>query len=259
MCVPFRPALIARAALLSRTMLTGLALLQPGLALAQDLLDPAQNPITAMRARNWVDAQAAAARFADPVAEKLVLYFRLRAPGAATAAEIADFMQRNPDWPAQAMLERRRQEAIALDPDDAAVLAQCTAPPPGSASAAAPIPLARPSIASAMLRCAEALANAGRTAEANEAARQAWITAIDDPATEAAFLRRWAGVASGDDQWARFQRLVWSDPAGAARQIPRLDPPTKVPPRLGLPRNATIRGQKPWLPRCRPRCGTILD
>jgi len=224
MFVPIRPAFVARAALLAGAILTGLALPRADPTHAQDLLDPAQNPITAIRARSWADAQAAAARFADPVAEKLVLYFRLRDPGAATAAEIADFMQRNPDWPAQAMLERRRQEAIALDPDDAAVLAQCAAAPPASASVAAAIPLAPPSIAAVMLRCAEALANAGRTAEATEAARQAWITAIDDPATEAVFLRRWAGVASDDDQWARFQRLAWSDPAGGARQIPRLDP-----------------------------------
>ena len=107
------------------------------------------NPLNAVKAERWADAQAAAAHFADPVAEKLVLYLRLRAPGAATSSEIADFMQRNPDWPAQAMLERRRQEAIASDPDDAAVLAQCKPPP---------------ALATAMLRCAEATANAGRPA-----------------------------------------------------------------------------------------------
>lgn len=193
---------------------------------AQDLRDPAQNPLTAIRAGSWADAQAAAARFADPVAEKLVLYYRLRAPGAATAAEIADFMQRNPDWPAQAMLERRRQEAIALEPDDAAVLAQCGAARPDAASGAllpALLPVAPPSTSGAMLRCAEALANAGRTAEANEAARSAWVSAVDDPSTEATFPRRWAGLASADDQWARFQRLAWTDPAAAARQVTRLD------------------------------------
>jgi soluble lytic murein transglycosylase len=138
-----------------------------------------------------------------------VLYLRLRAPGAATASEIADFMQRNPDWPAQAMLERRREEAIASDPDDAAVLAQCN-----------PVP----TLSTAMTRCAEAIANAGRTAEANALARQAWVNAIDSATGEAMFLRRWGGVATADDQWARFQRLAWlSDPSAAARQISRLD------------------------------------
>lgn len=187
-----------------RSVLTGVALFLAADAYAQE-----PNPLTAVRADRWADAQSAAARFADPVAEKLVLYLRLRAPGAATSSEIADFMQHNPDWPAQAMLERRRQEAIATDPDDAAVLAQCS-----------PVP----TLAAAMLRCAEALANAGRIAEADGLARDAWLNAIDTANGEAAFLRRWGGLASADDQWARFQRLAWlTDPAAATRQIVRLD------------------------------------
>ena len=117
-----------------RLAVAGSALLLGGSVGAQEL-----NPLMAVKSDRWADAQAAAARFADPVAEKLVLYLRLRAPGAATSSEIADFMQRNPDWPAQAMLERRRQEAIASDPDDASVLAQCSP---------------APTLAAAMLRCA---------------------------------------------------------------------------------------------------------
>ncbi len=189
-----------------RFVCVALALALAGQSRAQD---GGANPLTAVRADRWSDAQAEAARFADPVAEKLVLYLRLRAPGAATADEIASFMRLNPDWPAQAMLERRRQEAIASEPDDAIVLAQCAVLPP--------------TLTGAMLRCAEATANAGRTAEANAMARQAWITATDDPGSEAAFLRRWDGVVSADDQWARFQHLAWNDEQAAARQITRLD------------------------------------
>jgi soluble lytic murein transglycosylase len=192
-----------------------IAVLSSGLAccLAVDAVraqDGGPNPMTFLRADRWADAQAAAARFADPVPQKLVLYFRLRAPGAATAAEIADFMQHNPDWPAQAMLERRRQEAIASDPDDASVLFQCA----GS----------MPTVAAAILRCADAQANAGRTADADALADDAWVEAISDPGAEAAFQHRWAGIVSADEQWARFQRLAWTNPAAAARQLTRLDP-----------------------------------
>ena len=173
------------------------------------------NPLAAVRADRWTDAQADAAQFADPVAEKLILYLRLRAPGAATESEIADFIAQNPDWPDQATLQRRRQEALAADPDDAAVLAQCTPTPATPA----------PTLATALLRCARATANAGHTAEADALARRAWIDAIDTPAAEADFLARWPGIASEDDQWARFQRLAWlADPAAAARQITRLGP-----------------------------------
>jgi soluble lytic murein transglycosylase len=168
------------------------------------------NPLNAVKADRWAEAQAAAARFADPVAEKLVYYLRLRAPGAATAAEIATFMQHNPDWPAQGVLERRRQEAIASDPDDAAVLAQCT---PAL------------TVVAAMTRCAEAMANAGRTGDATALARRAWVTAIDTAGDETDFLRRWGGVPTSDDQWSRFRRLAWTDEAAAARQITRLRQP----------------------------------
>jgi soluble lytic murein transglycosylase len=187
-----------------RFVVAGFSLLLTG-----DVQAQGPNPLAAVRGDRWVEAQEEAARVADPVAEKLVLYLRLRAPGAATAAEIAAFMQRNPDWPAQAMLERRRQEAIASDPDDAAVLAQCNP---------------TPTLASAMLRCAEAIANAGRTAEATVLARQAWVGAIDTADGEAAFIHRWGGTVTVEDEWARFQRLAWlSDPSAAARQITRLD------------------------------------
>jgi soluble lytic murein transglycosylase len=193
-----------------RLILAGLILLPlvaRSPAHAQSLLDAAHNPLIAVRANRWADADAEAARFADPLPRKLVLYMRLRSPDAATAGEIASFMQQNPDWPGQEALDRRRQEAIATDTDDAAVLAQCN-----------PVP----TTAAAMLRCAEAAANAGHTSDANTLARRAWVEAIDSPAAESSFLQRWPGVASAEDQWARFQRLAWSDTAGAARQIARL-------------------------------------
>ncbi len=175
-----------------------------------------RDPIAAIRADHWAEAQAAAATYADPVAEKLVLYYRLLAPGAATPAEIAGFMRDNPDWPNQALLERHRQDAIAADPDNADVLAQCSTSPLGGAANVTEVP--------ALLHCAAALAIAGQADAATGDARQAWITGLADPAQEAAFLRRWAGSVTPDDQWARFQHLAWHDPAAAARQIARLDP-----------------------------------
>ena len=183
-------------------------------AMAQDLRDPAQNPMAAVRADRWQDAQSLASRFADPVTAKLVLYYRLLAPGAATAPEIADFMTRNPDWPNQATLERRRQEAIATEPDQAIVLAQCAA--------------RLPTLAAAMLRCAEALANAGRQDDAVAIARRAWVDAVGSGAAETAFLHRWAGIPTPEDEWARFQRLAWSDTSGATRQLQRLAAPYRA-------------------------------
>ena len=171
---------------------------------------PGNNPIPAIRADRWAEAADAAARLADPVPQKLVQYYRLLAPGAATATEIADFMRANPDWPSQAQLARRRQDALANEPDNTVVLAQC-----GDASVVQ---------AAALLRCADARASVGQTEEARETARRAWVGAIGDSGTEAAFQRGWAGLPTPDDEWARFQRLAWRDQAAASRQITRLDP-----------------------------------
>ena len=195
-------------------------LLAPRLAGAAEL--PA-DPMAAIRGDRWADAQDAASRYADPVAAKLVTYYRLLAPGAATAQEISDFIASSPDWPAQAVLERRRQEAVASDPDDAAVLAQCD-------QGKLTLPAAR-------LRCANALANAGRNDAAATEARRVWIIGFPDGA---GFPQRWRSVLTPDDQWDRFQTLAWSDPTAAARQLPLLDPPQRAAAevRLALQRDA---------------------
>jgi soluble lytic murein transglycosylase len=176
------------------------------LAAAPALAQPA-DPIAAIRADHWAEAQQAAATYADPVAGKLVTYYRLLTPGAGTADEITEFMVQSPDWPNQALLERRRQEAIAADPDLASTLAQCDRN--------------KLTLAATMLHCAEAMANAGRNAEAAEQARHAWVAGVGD---EAGFLRRWSGAVGSEDTWERFQLLAAQDAAAAARQLPRLDP-----------------------------------
>lgn len=184
----------------------GLALLllvTPGAAAAQDIL-------AAVRADRWADADTAAAALPDPLARKLVLFFRLLTPGAARGAEIAAFVAANPDWPQQATLLRRLQEARANEGADCA-----QRPPPGQQSAAL------------LLRCAEAAARAGRTPDAAADARAAWVRGVD-AAGELPAIRSWGRLFTPDDQWRRFDRLAWTDtgqPGGpAARQAVRVDP-----------------------------------
>src|SRR5580692_9516232 len=213
-----------------RLPLALLALLSPALARAAAPAspDPLPDPMPAILANNWTAAAAVAAQYADPVAQKLVTYYRLLAPGAATEQEIAAFVASSPDWPGQALLERRRQEAIAADPDDTAVLAQCgqtsgQATIPGMSADTLPGPI---TLSAAHLRCATALANAGRNTQAGAEARRAWITGFTTDATD--FPQRWRAVLTPADQWERFQTLDWSDPTAAARQLPLLDPPHRA-------------------------------
>lgn len=167
--------------------------------------------MSAIRAARWAEAQAAAALLPDPVAGKLVSFYRLLTPGAATVAEITAFMADNPDWPLQSVLAHRRDEALASEADDTAAAAECDRPKPFEVNAPA-----------ALLRCAETFVWRGRTDAGTAMARRAWITGITDAATEARFLQRWEAVITQADQWARFDRLAWTDTAAAQRQVPRL-------------------------------------
>ena len=136
-------------------------------------------------------------RFADPVPQKLVLYWRLRAPGAATAEEIAAFMQRNPDWP-----RRRRWSTAARKP-----LPPTPTTPPCWRNAARRRRLAR-----ALLRCAEATANAGRTAEPRR-----WPAA---PGSMPSTMRRRGRVRPPLERHRDARRTVGALPAPGLEQRP---------------------------------------
>jgi soluble lytic murein transglycosylase len=172
----------------------------------------AQDVLTLLRAGNFVAADAAASQFPDPVAQKLVRYYRLLTPNAATADELSAFLADSPDWPLQGTIARRRDESLVADADDADVIALCTQPNvPAVATVAA------------RLRCADAFARAGRAAEASAMIRRAWIEGPSDPVWEAGFMQRFSTAISSEDQRRRFDRLAWTDAAGAKRQEARLD------------------------------------
>ena len=167
-----------------------------------------------LRADRWGDAEAAIASYADPVAGKLVEFARMLTPGAAGAGEIVQFMAENPDWPWAGQLAKRRDDALAAEPDDAKAANLCNRVHPQAAAAA--------------LRCADAYAHTGDAAAATAAARQAWVNGIDDQIDESRFLQHWSGAPTAADQWQRFERLMTSDLGAAVRQAARLAPPDRA-------------------------------
>lgn len=154
-----------------------------------------QDMFAAIRAERWADADGLAATLPDLLAGKLVLYFRVLAPGGAHGPGIAAFIAENPSWPQQALLARRLDEALMADGDDTALLGRCQRPPVSSLI---------------LLRCAEAAGRAGRAAESEQYARAAWVSGVE-PAGELAFIRAWGHVLTASDQWRRFDRLAWTD------------------------------------------------
>jgi len=174
---------------------------------------PAQDVMAHVRADRWAEAEAAVAAHPDPVARKLVTWLRLIAPGAGRTDEIGGFQAQNPDWPLATTLARRRDEALALEPDQALARAECRR--------------AAPAAIAALLRCADALAAGGTreelTLKAGPMLKAAWAAAPGDSAWEGRFIARWASILTRDDHVRRFEQLSWSDPASARRQADRLD------------------------------------
>ena len=171
--------------------------------------------LVAIQAQRWADADAIAATLLDPMAARLVQYYRLLTPGAATAAELATFLATFPDWPSQGLLSRRLADALAIEPDDRTAQRLCAQRPPDAPAT--------------LLRCATAgrIPASGPALDPVLAAREGWVRGVDGPA-EAAFIKQWGRALTGSDQWRRFDRLAWTDPGApgspASRQAVRLDP-----------------------------------
>ena len=168
---------------------------------------PAPDIMALVRGDRWAEAQAAANTYLDPVVPKLVTYFRLMAPGAASYDEIVAFQKYSPDWPLQGSLNRRREEALVGMLDDQAAAAACD----GGA----------PALAAALLRCATAYSNLSRPIDAAAMANAAWVAG--DGFIEQRMLPHWAPMLTRASQMRRFERLSFIDIASAAKQIAHLD------------------------------------
>lgn len=96
------------------------ALLLPTIACAQVPASP--QIMTDVRAGQFSQAEQLAAATGDPLLEKLVTYFRLLAPGRASADEIQAFITANPDWPMQGLLKLREDQEAGLYQPPAPIL-----------------------------------------------------------------------------------------------------------------------------------------
>ena len=179
----------------------------------------------AVRASDWAAASLLAAQQPNRLVAKLVTYYRLLDPGAASPAEIAAFQAHNPDWPEQRLLDRRWSEALAADTDDAQVRADCAQRVPITARADA--------------RCAAAFAN--DPARAKKFASLAWINGFTSRSAAAEFQAQFATLLGPAANWARFERLAGDDDDQAASALlPGLSTAHRA---IGAAWLALVRGQ----------------
>jgi soluble lytic murein transglycosylase len=165
--------------------------------------------MTALTAQDWPAAEALAARDPDPIAAELVHFIRLLAPDQGRAAEIGDFAAAHPSWPDQSVLRKNLGAAIAQETDQTQALADCRK--------------YKPTLDTALVRCAQAELAAGDANRAAALAQQAWMTGITGEVQEAAFLEDWQKFITTLAQWRRFDALDWAGNPAADRQSGRLD------------------------------------
>ncbi|MGG5889144.1 transglycosylase SLT domain-containing protein [Falsiroseomonas sp. HC035] len=171
--------------------------------------------LEALRQSRFEEA-VALARAADPSVRKLVDWTRLqnRSSGAG-AAELAAWVEANPDWPLPNTLALRAEEALVYDRDDALALRHFARNPARSLAGAQ--------------RHGDALTRAGQPAQATAALRLGWQDASGDSFAETDFLARNTALLTPDDHWRRADRQFWDGAtAGAARLLPLLDAPRRA-------------------------------
>ncbi|MDR3499953.1 MAG: lytic transglycosylase domain-containing protein [Parvibaculum sp.] len=146
--------------------------------------------------KNWPEAMRHMARLSDPVAAKLVLWTRLIAQDSgATLAEITDFQEKNPDWPRQAVLSVRAEEALLAYPSsNESLLTWFAAHPPQTGEG--------------KIRYGQALIAAGRGQEGGDWIRRAWVENDFSQARQRDILANFRATLTPATQRARLDRLL---------------------------------------------------
>ncbi|MBF0392003.1 MAG: lytic transglycosylase domain-containing protein [Alphaproteobacteria bacterium] len=137
---------------------------------------------------------------------KVLRWLVLQQPGGnATFAEISGFLDENPDWPAQAVMRRRAEEAITLGTPPEALLAWFERMPPVSGAG--------------MTAHARALRQMGRETDALAAARHAWRKGEFGSTQEKTFLAEFGPQLRREDHEARLDEILWDGEAVSARRM----------------------------------------
>jgi len=166
--------------------------------------------VTAARAGDWAKAYAAVAQSRDPVAPKLVRWLDYtRASPTGRFAEIAGFIERNPDWPLGKTLRRQAEEAMGSESDAIAAAWLSRYPPLSGAG---------------MVRAAEITIDRGNVAAGAAALRTAWIDGDFTPAGERNVLARFSATLRPQDHEKRLDHLLWEGDSDAARRMLPLVP-----------------------------------
>ena len=162
-----------------------------------------QAAFAAARAGAWSAMKQSASAATERAPAKILLWLELTRGNMAQFADIADFIDHNPEWPAQDVLRQRAEEAMEGVPD--AVLQPY-------------FQKHRPVTTMGKLRLADIFTAAGQAESARSLVRDLWLTGNLKATEEDTILGRYAGDLRPEDHVARLDRLIWDGQDAAARR-----------------------------------------
>lgn len=168
-------------------------------------LQAMRSALSAAQSGDWSRAYANAATISDPLPLQMVRWMDCARPGTpGRFPDIANFIEKNPDWPGQNALRKHAEEALAGETDAVAADWFKRYPPVG---------------ATGKLREAEIMLNAGDAEGAAATMRATWIAADFGPLDEKNFLARYSALIRPEDQVKRIDRLLWDGQSEAAHRM----------------------------------------
>ncbi len=204
---------VAFAAILALVLATAPAMAAPGEVSAEVTGAEAsafRRVVEAIEAGHWDRArqiaQASNPVSADPAAAKLLTWLEIiRRPDSVPFETIAEFLRNNPEWPFRRQIEQRAEAAIAASSSARDVVAWFKAHPPRSSNG--------------LIALGDALAELGRSEEAAQAIRRAWVEGDFGAKQERAYATRHRKILTQRDHGNRLDRLLWEGQIEPAQRM----------------------------------------
>ena len=161
--------------------------------------------LAAAQGGDWKRAYAELAPIADPLPLKILRWMDYSRPGApGRFPDLAEFIEKNTDWPRQKALRAHAEEALAGESDGVAVEWFKRFPPISAAG---------------KVRSSEIMLNSGNLEGGTAALRAAWIDGDLGALDERNFLAHHSAAIRVEDNEKRLDRLLWDGQNDAARRM----------------------------------------
>ena len=158
--------------------------------------------------KKWKKARIAAQKIQSPLIAKIFRWVDYTDESSSVSFEDIDsFIQENPDWPGQYLLQRRAEESMQPSMGDEAVVRWFQDREPKTADGA--------------MRLGQALLATGKTWEAENLLRRTWVEGNFGKQQERQFYRRYRKHLNYKDHLKRLDRLIWEDRYYPARRMLR--------------------------------------